>query len=85
MSVAIRSKKYSIALDLIRSGCHMPKSDYEGFTPLHYAAKNNDLKAVRLLLDCGLRSSENSSIRKSTPGQNIPPAILDFIQNYKYV
>ena len=85
LAIAIRLKKYAIALDLIRSGCHMSKSDFEGFTPLYHAAINNDLRAVKLLLDCGLRTSENGSVRRSAVWQNIARPILNFIQNHKYV
>ena len=76
-------KKYLIALDLIRSGCQMSKPDVEGFTPLHHAARTEDLKAVKLLLDCGLRHRECRHSSGSLTGRYIPPPMLNYIVNYK--
>ena len=81
--IAIRLRKYLIAMALIRSGCEISKPDVEGFTPLHHAARNNDVKAVKLLLDCGLRYSKFQSPKGWVLGRDIPSPIMTYITNYK--
>ena len=40
---------------LIRAGADVNLQDKKGYTPLHFAAQEQDLEIVRLLLDAGAR------------------------------
>jgi len=41
--------------------------DSAGYTPLHYAARHNQLSAVRLLLDCGACANVRTRSGLATP------------------
>jgi ankyrin repeat protein len=42
---------------LLAENCDPNHSDHAGWTPLHFAAQNNDEEAVRMLLKCGASTS----------------------------
>ena len=76
-------RRHLIALDLIRSGCQISKPDLEGLTPLQYAAQNEDLKGVKLILDCNLHYKEHKPASGCDTGYYISPSMRSFINKYK--
>ena len=81
--IAIRMRRYLVALDLIRSGCQISKSDLDGLTPLQHAAQNEDMKGVKLLLDCDLHYKEHKSSNGRGMESYISPSLQNFIIKYK--
>ncbi|KAF9242323.1 ankyrin repeat-containing domain protein [Melanogaster broomeanus] len=44
---------------LVQQGCDINAPDFDGKTPLHYAARNGDVHVVRFLIDRGARPPED--------------------------
>ena len=82
---AIRVKRPSIALDLIRFGCQISKPDIQGFTPLDHAAMNDDVTGVKMLLYCALHQDIFNPSHNSDSRCHVSPTTLTFIKSYKLV
>ena len=51
---------------MYHSGCHVNAKDEDKNTPLHYAAENGHVLAVRILLDAGAKLSARND-EEDTP------------------
>jgi ankyrin repeat protein len=62
---AIQEKRLNIVKALVRAGASLEKKDDQGFTPLHQAVGEGDVKIVRFLLKSGI--SVNRRSKHGTP------------------
>ena len=50
---AVKNRNYKEIRNLIKSGLNVNAKDRDGYTPLMFAAQNNDSMAIELLLNLG--------------------------------